>query len=143
MFKNSYVTFYFKTFARICLIPYIGGTIIHLIRLIWNISLVEIPFEVDWLIVILGGYGGAGLILFHKHISFKNIWDKIAYALLIFHLIGSVILHTYILVEGDHSILNIFPYWYSFIAIGYFIAFGIYVIHLNKRFYNPEDYRND
>ena len=131
-------TFYYKTFARVCLIPYIGGTILHLIRLIWNISLGEIPFVVDWVIVILGGYGGVGLILFHNHISFKNIWDRIAYNLLIFHLMGSVILHTYVLFKGDHSVLNIFPYWYSFIAIVYFIAFGFYVFHLNKRLYNAE-----
>jgi len=128
-------SFYYKTFARLAMIPYIGGTVIHILRLIFNFSYEEIPFEVDWLIIIIGGYAGLGLIIYAKRIPFKNIWDKIIYGLLIFHLDGSVILHTYILVTGSHDILKIFPYWYSFIAIGYFLGLGLYVFNLNKRLY--------
>jgi len=95
----------------------------------------EIPFEADWLVVVVGGYAGLGLIIFATRIPFKNIWDKIIYGLLIFHLDGSVILHAYLLSIGNHDILNIFPYWYSFIAIGYFLALGLYVINLNKKLY--------
>ena len=117
------------------MIPYIGGAVIHILRLIFNFSYEEIPFEVDWLIIIIGGYAGLGLIIYANRIPFKNIWDKIIYGLLIFHLDGSVILHIYILVTGSHDILKIFPYWYSFIAIGYFLGLGLYVFNLNKRLY--------
>ena len=128
-------SFYYKTFARVCLLPYIGGTIIHILRIIYDFPIEEIPLEIDWFIVVIGGYGGLGLIIFANKILFKNAWDKIAYGLLIFHLDGSVILHAYILFVGNHDILNIFPYWYSFIAIGYFLALGLYVINLNKKLY--------
>ena len=128
-------SFYYKTFARVCLLPYIGGTIIHILRIIYDFPIEKIPLEIDWFIVVIGGYGGLGLIIFGNKILFKNIWDKIAYGLLIFHLDGSVILHAYILFVGNHDILNIFPYWYSFIAIGYFLALGLYVINLNKKLY--------
>jgi len=128
-------SFYYKTFARVCLLPYIGGTIIHILRIIYDFPIEKIPFEADWLVVAAGGYGGLGLIIFANKVPFKNVWDKIAYGLLIFHLDGSVILHAYILFVGTHDILNIFPYWYSFIAIGYFIALGLYVINLNKKLY--------
>lgn len=128
-------SFYYKTFARVCLLPYIGGTIIHILRIIYDFPIEEIPLEIDWFIVVIGGYGGLGLIIFANKILFKNVWDKIAYGLLIFHLDGSVILHAYILFVGNHDILNIFPYWYSFIAIGYFLALGLYVINLNKKLY--------
>ena len=128
-------SFYYKTFARVCLLPYIGGTIIHILRIIYDFPIEEIPLEIDWFIVVIGGYGGLGLIIFANKILFKNVWDKIAYGLLIFHLDGSVILHAYILLVGNHDILNIFPYWYSFIAIGYFLALGYYVFTLNKRLY--------
>ncbi len=128
-------SFYYKTFARVCLLPYIGGTIIHILRIIYDFPIEEIPLEIDWFIVVIGGYGGLGLIIFANKILFKNVWDKIAYGLLIFHLDGSVILHTYILFVGNHNILNIFPYWYSLIAIGYFLALGLYVINLNKKLY--------
>ena len=95
--------------------------------------------EVDWFIVVIGGYGGLGLIIFANKILFKNVWDKIAYGLLIFHLDGSVILHAYILFVGNHHILNIFPFWYSFIAIAYFLALGLYVIFLNKKLYKTNN----
>lgn len=131
-------SFYYKTFARVCLLPYIGGTIIHIFRLIYNFPIEEMSWEVDWVVVVVGGYGGLGLIIYANKIPFKNIWDKIAYGLLIFHLDGSVIVHAYILFMGSHSVLNIFPYWYSFIAVGYFLALGLYVLNLNKRLYSTD-----
>ena len=128
-------SFYYRTFARVCLMPYIGGTIIHILRIIFNFPIEEIPWEVDWVIVVIGGYAGLGLILYAHQVPFKNIWDKITYGILIFHLDGSVIVHAYILFKGSHNVLRIFPYWYSFIAIGYFVALGLYVLTLNKRLY--------
>ena len=128
-------SFYYKSFARLAILPYIGGTVIHILRLIYNFSLEEMPFEADWLVVVVGGYAGLGLILYANRIPFKNIWDKIIYGLLIFHLDGSVILHAYILLTGSHDVLNIFPYWYSFIAVWYFLGLGYYIFTLNKRLY--------
>ncbi len=63
-------SFYYKTFARLALLPYIGGTVIHIVRLIYNF-----PTR------------------------------------------------------------RIFPYWYSFIAVGYFLGLGYYVLLLNWRLY--------
>ena len=128
-------TLYFRSFARVCLLPYIGGTIIHILRLVYHLPITEIPVEVDWVVVTVGGYAGLGLIIFANRIPFKNIWDKIAYGLLILHLDGSVIIHTYILYAGNHSVLGVFPYWYSYVAVGYFLALGLYVLNLNKRLY--------
>lgn len=126
---------YFKSFARVCLLPYIGGTIIHILRLIYHLQITEIPVEVDWVVVTVGGYAGLGLIIFANKIPFKGRWDKIAYGLLIFHLDGSVIIHTYILYAGNNNVLGIFPYWYSWVAVAYFLALGLYVLDLNKRLY--------
>lgn len=134
-------SFYYKTFARLCLIPYIGGTIIHILRLMFDLSIEEIPLEADSVIVIIGGYGGLGLIIFANKIPFKNIWDKIAYGLLIFHLNISVIVHAYILFVGNHDILSVFPYGYSFIAVGYFLAFVLYIFNLNKRLYRIDNHQ--
>jgi hypothetical protein len=91
------------------------------------------PVEVDCVVVTVGGYAGLGLIIFARQIPFNSVWDKIAYGLLIVHLDGSVIVHAYILYSGNHSVLGVFPYWYSFVAIGYFLALGLYVLNLNKR----------
>ncbi len=128
-------SFYYKTFARLALLPYIGGTVIHIVRLIYNFPLDEMPWEADWLVVLIGGYAGLGLIIYANRIPFKNLFDKIIYGLLIFHLDGSVILHTYILWVGSHDVLNVSPYWYSFIAVVYFLGLGYYVLLLNRRLY--------
>ncbi len=129
-------SFYYKTFARLALLPYIGGTVIHIVRLIYNFPIDEMPWEADWLVVLVGGYAGLGLIVYAHRVPFKNLLDKIIYGLLIFHLDGSVILHTYILWTGSHAVLNVFPYWYSFIAVGYFLGLGYYVLILNRRLYS-------
>ena len=127
--------FYFKTFLRVSLLPYIGGTIAHILRLIYNLPIEQMPWFVDWFIIIIGGYGALGLILFIKKIPFKNAWDKIAYGLLVTHLTGSVILHSYMLLKGSHKALTVFSYNYSFFALLYFIALGLYILNLIKRLY--------
>ena len=108
---------------------------IHVSRLIFDFPITSMPYQVDWVVVLLGAYAGMGFLVFVNTISFKSKWDRIIYALLVFHLLGSVLLHVYILIANDHGILSIFPYWYSYIAAAYFAVLGYYVLKLNKRFY--------
>ncbi len=131
-------SFYFKTFARVALLPYAGGSVIHILRLIYNFPIDKIPFEVDWLVVTIGGYAGIGLIVYAKRIPFRNLLDKFVYGLLIFHLNGSVILHAYILLVRSHEVLNVFSYGYSFFAVAYFMGLGYYVTRLKKRLYGKQ-----
>lgn len=133
--RHQWSSLYFKSFARVCLLPYVGGTVIHVLRLIYRFPVTELPAEVDWVVVIVGGYAGLGLIVFARRIPFTGVCDKIAYGLLIFHLDGSVLLHAYILLTWNHRVLGIFPYGYSFVAAAYFLALGLYVANLNKRLY--------
>ena len=111
---------------------------IHILRLIYNFPIDEMPYEADWLVVIIGGYAGIGLIVYANRIPFQNLSDKIAYGLLIFHLDGSVIIHAYILWVGSHEVLNVFSYEYSFFAVAYFVGLGSYVVRLNKRLYGKQ-----
>jgi len=130
-------SFYFKTYARACLFPYIGGTISQILRLIYDVNNDLMPKEVSWIVIVLGLYVTPGLIIFVNKISFKNIWDKMAYGLLTFQLVGAVLVHSYILLKGSSIVLHAFPhrYWYSFIAVVYFLTMGLYVLCLNKRLY--------
>ena len=127
---------YYKTFAKVAVPLYLGGTIIHISRLIFDFPITKMPVQVDWVVVLLGGYAGMGFLVFVNTISFKSNWDRFAYGLLLFHLLGSVALHMYILISNDRAIIGIFPYWYSYIAVAYFAALGFYVLRLNKRFYH-------
>ena len=127
---------YYKTFARVALLPYVGGTIIHILRLIYDFPLEQMPNTVvDWVVVVIGGYAGVGLIVFANRVPFEHLWDKVGYGLLIFHLDGSVVFHVYLLFAGSHDAMRVFPYWYSFLAVGYFIGLGLYVHRLNNRLY--------
>ena len=141
LFRYFMSSFYFKTFARLALLPYIGGTVIHILRLIYDFPIEEMPFEADWVVVVIGGYAGIGLIVYAKRIPFQNLFDKIIYGLLIFHLDGSVLLHAYILWSGSHEVLNVFSYGYSFFAVAYFVGLGYYVLRLQKRLYKRQQRR--
>ena len=131
-------SFYFKTFARVALLPYVGGSVIHIVRLIYNFPIDKIPFEVDWFVVTIGGYAGIGLIVYANRIPFCSLFDKIIYGLLIFHLNGSVILHAYILWAGSHEVLNVFSYEFSFFGVAYFMGLGYYGTRLKKRLYGKQ-----
>lgn len=127
---------YYRTFAKVALPVYLGGTLIHISRLIFDFPITKMPVQVDWFVVLFAGYAGMGFLVFVKEIFFKSKWDRLAYALLVFHLLGSVLFHMYILIANDRTIIGIFPYWYSYIAVAYFAALGYYVLGLNKRFYH-------
>lgn len=125
---------YYRTFARVGALVYMGGTMIHASRLIFDFPITNMPVQVDWFVVLFAGYAGIGFIVFVKTIRFKSKWDRLVYGLLVIHLLGSVLFHMYILVANDRAIIGIFPYWYSYMAVAYFAALGFYVLGLNKRF---------
>jgi hypothetical protein len=50
--------FYCRTYARVALLPYLGGTIVHLVRLVRGDAVIRFPDEVDYVVVFLGGYAG-------------------------------------------------------------------------------------
>ena len=128
---------YFKTFAKVCLLPYIIGAISQILRLIYNIDNDLMPIQESWAVIAIGVYVVPGLLIFANKISFKNYWDKFAYALVVFQLTIGVIVHAYILFTNNSSVLHVFPhrYWNSFITAVYFAMMGIYVFSINKRLY--------
>ena len=66
-------SFYFKTFARVCLLPYIGGTISQILRLIYNVNNDLMPKEVSWIVIVLGLYGAPGLFTtLYRRNNFSN-----------------------------------------------------------------------
>ena len=126
-------TFYFQTFTKIAVIPYIGGTIAHLLRLIYKFPLEAAPMWIHWAIVIVGGYAWIGFLLHAHNIEFKGLIDKILYGLVILHLGGSIILHGYSLIVQHNNWMKIFSLEYSYFAIVYFVVLGFYCRSLSKR----------
>ena len=104
-------SFYFRTFAKVALLPYIGGTVAHALRLIYKFPILETPIWLHWGIVVVGGYAGFGFIYHLRKIRFRGIPDKILYGLVIFHLDGSVIMHAYSLITRSNDWMGIFPMW--------------------------------
>jgi len=126
-------TFYYRTFAKVAFLPYVGGTIAHTLRLIYKFPIVETPFWIHWVIVLLGGYASLGFVFHISKIKFHGIIDKILYGLIIFHLGSSVILHAYSLVVQNNNWMDIFPLEFSYFALFYFVGFGLYCKSLSKR----------
>ncbi len=125
--------FYFRTFAKVALLPYIGGTVVHTLRLIYKFPIVEMPFWIHWAIVLLGGYASLGFVFHVSKIKFHGIIDKVLYGLVIFHLGGSVIMHAYSLVVQNNNWMGVFSLEYSYFALLYFVGLGLYCKYLSKR----------
>ena len=126
-------TFYFRTFAKVAILPYIGGTVVHTLRLIYKFPITEAPFWIHWVVVLFGGYASLGFIFHVNKIKFNSIIDKVLYGLVIFHLGGSVIMHGYSLVVQNNNWMGVFSMEYSYFALLYFIGLGLYCKSLSKR----------
>ena len=122
--------FYYRTFALAALLPYIGGTVIHVLRLVKG--QLDIPFEADYVIVLLGGYAGIGFVVFWRRVPLRSIGARILHGLVAFHLLGSVVLHAWAIVAGNHDLFAVFSYGYSYFAVGYFIVLGSYCFVLQR-----------
>lgn len=125
--------FFRSTFARVALAPYIGGTVFHVLRLVLGFPIEEMPCELDWVVLVLGGYACAGFIRFAREVRFAGPGDKLLYGLVILHLGGSVVMHAYSLIARNHDWARVFPRWYSGLAIVYFVILGLYCLRLSRR----------
>ena len=113
-----------RVFPKVVALTYTGGTVVHILRLIFQFGLKKLPFEVDWVIVTLGTIGVTGLIVFWKHIYYRGRWEHITHWLIVIHLFISVVIHVWILVVHSHQVLSIFGYSYSYFATVYFAFFA-------------------
>lgn len=116
--------FYRATFGSVVAFVYTAGTALHVARLITRFSPADLPFAVDWGIVVLGTYGGTGLILLAREVDYRGTWEKVLHGLIAFHLLVSVALHLWMILVRSHDFLSIFPYGYSYLAVGYFGVFA-------------------
>lgn len=103
---------------------YTGGTVAQLLKLFLDFPWREMPFIIDWLIIVLGGIGAAGLIWLHRKIAYRGLWERVTHWLIIVHLVSSVILHIWTIAKGDHEFYESFPYAYSYFALLYFGFFA-------------------
>ena len=104
-----------------------------MLRLVLGFPIEEMPYELDWVVIVLGGYACAGFIRFAREVRFTGPGDKLLYGLVILHLGGSVVLHAYSLVVRNHDWAQVFPRWYSGLAIVYFVVLGLYCLRLSRR----------
>jgi len=117
-------TCYRETFSRAVAVVYTGGTIAQSLKLILAFGWEYMPFWVDWALIVLGTYGGVGLILFSQQIAWRGAWEKVVHWLIATHLLVSVAVHAWIVVIGSHEFFTVFPYEYSYFAVAYFALFA-------------------
>lgn len=109
---------------RIVAVIYTGGTVAHLLRLALDFTWRDMPFFVDWLLVVLGPVGVAGLVASRERIRYRGAWERATHWLIVAHLSVSVAVHVWILAVGSHRVLAPFPYGYSYFALVYFAFFA-------------------
>jgi len=127
------MTFFRNTFARAAAFAFLGEAVAHVLILLHRnfclkydpgFRLADIPFWADALMLILGGYGAAGLWIFFHELRVRRCRTCFWYAFIALFLTITVLLHAYILVRHSHAILEIFPQWYSWIGLTYCLCFA-------------------
>lgn len=113
-----------RTFGRAVAIVYTGGTIAQTLKLILAFGWEYMPFWVDWALIVLGTYGGVGLIRYSGQIAWRGPWEKLVHWLIVTHLLASVVVHAWIVIIGSHLFFTVFPYEYSYFAVAYFALFA-------------------
>ena len=109
---------------RLVAVIYTGGTLAHIYRLTVRFGWRDMPFFVDWLLVVLGPIGVVGLLALVDEISYRGPWERVTHWLILLHLSTSVVVHIWILALHSHEVLKVFPYGYSYFAAAYFAFFG-------------------
>lgn len=115
-----------RTFSKIVAALYVFGAILHISRILIGFEPSSIPRMVDVIILIGALYGGISYLKFWKDIYFPRVITKVLYAIITFHLLGSVIIHTFIIAIPNNKILDIFPVWYSYIMVAVMALFAYY-----------------
>ena len=82
-----------SVFPRIVAMIYTGGTVAHILRLIFRPDMTKLPFWIDWVLVIVGPIGVIGLVVYSKQVQYRGRWEHITHWLIVFHLFGSVVFH--------------------------------------------------
>lgn len=116
--------FYRRTFGHVVAVIYTGGSVAHLLKLLFAFGWEYMPYWVDWLLIILGTYGGFGLVIFAAEVKWRGTWEKFLHGLIAVHLLASVLVHVWTVVVESHGFFTLFPYEYSFFALGYFVFFA-------------------
>ncbi len=109
--------------TRVVAMIYTGGTVAHLIRLAAQYT-GDIPFFIDWLLVLLGPIGVAGLIVSAPRIEYRGVWERLVHWLIVVHLGSTVLVHVWVLAVHSHRILAVFALGYSYLAVVYFAFFA-------------------
>ena len=84
-------------FPKVVAMMYTAGTVVQILLLIVLFDLMNMPFVIDWVIVILGPIGVIGLIVFSRHVYYRGRWEHFTHWLIIIHLFISVALHAWII----------------------------------------------
>ncbi|MDX1404633.1 MAG: hypothetical protein R3192_08845 [Woeseiaceae bacterium] len=103
---------------------YSGGSIAQLLKLIYNFPWQEMPFIIDWIIVVVGTIGLMTLVIQTPNVEYRGWWEKPVHFLIIAHLGVSVALHIWTIYVSNHDLYAAFPPEYSYFALAYFAFFA-------------------
>ena len=113
-----------SSFSHVVAVVYTAGTVFHVVRVVVGLDLSEMPYAPDVLIVVLGSWGLAGMVLFAGEVDYRGRWERVTHGLIVAHLGVSVALHAWILLVRSHAAVAVFGVGYSYFGALYFGFFA-------------------
>ena len=113
-----------SSFAHVAAVIYTAGTVFHVVRVIIRLDLQDMPYFPDVIIVVLGSWAVAGMLLFAREIQYRGRWEHVLHWLIVLHLGISVLVHAWILVVRSHAAVAVFSVSYSYFGALYFGLFA-------------------
>lgn len=116
---------YKGTFLKVGALVYLGGVIIHVLRLtVAGVPITQMPDFAHAILVIFPSYTVFGSFLYWRQIILDGILRKTIFALAIGLLLITAVMHAYSIIAQTSAWLGIFPMWYSVLAAVVYGAFG-------------------
>ncbi|MCH8348578.1 MAG: isoprenylcysteine carboxylmethyltransferase family protein [Proteobacteria bacterium] len=118
---------YKGTFLKVGAFVYLGGVIIHVLRLTVEVPVTQMPVSAHAILVVLPAYVVFGSIIYWRQIDLTGLFQKVTFALATGLLLITAVMHAYSIIAQTSAWLGIFPIWYSVLAAVVYGGFGYFL----------------
>jgi len=115
---------FIRLFPRVGAAIYLTGIVSFVATSILELPVTEMPDVLHAVILLAAAIAGFGFLLHFRRILARGPLETVLYALVTCHLLLSAVLHAWSLAAGSNEWIGLFPPWYPYLAMAYFVFFA-------------------